>query len=66
LIEQGDVIKAVRAEVENETTLKLQYTTTAKRGSWFVIRADGKRRAEEDASGRKLDGSAKVAVSGAI
>jgi hypothetical protein len=66
LIEQGANIKTVRAERSDETTLRLRYITTAEHGTWFVIRANGKRPAENDAWGGKMEGSAKVAVSGAI
>ena len=65
LIEQGDVIKTVKAESADQTELSLRYETTAKHGSWFVVRAAGKeqRTFRLDWFG---DGPSKIAVSGAV
>jgi hypothetical protein len=42
LIEQGEVIKTVSVSKADQTSLKLHYETTARHGTWFVIRARGK------------------------
>jgi hypothetical protein len=65
LIEQGDVIKTVKAERDNETGLTLRHETTAQHGSWFVVRAIGKlpRTDRVEIFG---EGPAKTALSGAI
>lgn len=71
LIEQGEVVKAVKAEGDSQTRLRLHYETAAHHGTWFVIRAKGKRpfgpplfSAIEALDARQ--GSAKIALSGAI
>ena len=61
LIEQGEVVKTIKAKNTNETKLTLAYQTIAQHGSWFVIRAKGKQPHQwYDKE------SAKLALSGAI
>lgn len=70
LIEQGEVVKTVKARKGRETKLQLRHEITAKHGTWFVIRAKGKLPhkplagipPEWDAN----QGSAKIAFSGAV
>jgi hypothetical protein len=42
LIEQGVVVKTVKAKNIGETQLRLHHETTARHGTWFVVRAKGK------------------------
>jgi hypothetical protein len=66
LIEQGDVIKTVSAQKASETAMKLRHTITVRHGTWFIIRADGKRQGGKGAFGSEIAGPAKTALSGAI
>jgi len=68
LIEQGNVIKTVKAKNKGETRLWLHHETTARHGTWFVLRANGKQPRGKQAvpwldAGK---GSAKMALSGAV
>ena len=65
LIEQGNVIKTVKAGRSDETKLTLRYEATAKRGSWFVVRAAG-RKPRTFRVHQFGKGPAKSAFSGAI
>lgn len=70
LIEQGEVVKSVKAANSGATTLRLHHEATARHGTWFVVRARGKRAHEphpefiEGWGARQ--GSAKIAFSGAV
>ena len=65
LIEQGGVIKTIKAKRADETILTLRYETTVKQGSWFVVRATG-RKPRTYLLHRFGKGPAKTAYSGAI
>ena len=68
LIEQGEVIKTVKAKSENETKLTLHYEATVQRGSWFVIIAKGKQPLEPRLVPLRagVESAKKTALSGAI
>lgn len=71
LIEQGEIVKTIKAEKSGKSRLRLRYEMTARHGTWFVIRAQGKTpRVQPNFSFPEYKTadqlSAKVAISGAV
>lgn len=69
LIEQGEVVKTINAKTSGAERLQLHHETTARHGTWFVIRARGKLPHEPKnpmPNWQAGQGSAKIALSGAV
>lgn len=68
LIEHGEVVKTVPVDGANQTSVQLRHETTAQHGTWFVVRAKGKRPFKSAGSGEgdTHQGSEKIALSGAV
>jgi hypothetical protein len=66
LIEQGEVAKTVKAKDAQPARLTLHHETTATHGTWFLIRANGRKRRSGEQIQWSGEGASKMALSGAV